>query len=75
MQTLRLFDRMSLADVMQPAIKHAARGSATTPYLHERISENAGVMERDLTAERRQFRVGDRVMQAECAETLRYTAP
>ena len=37
-ETLQRFGTMSLADVMQPAIKHAARGYAATPYLHECIS-------------------------------------
>ena len=32
---------MSLADVMQPAIKHASRGYAATPYLHECIADSA----------------------------------
>jgi len=38
---------MSLADVMQPAIKHAARGYAATPYLHECISDSAQEMLKD----------------------------
>src|ERR1700681_4874031 len=40
-ETLRRFGTMSLADVMQPAIKHASRGYLVTPYLHECISESA----------------------------------
>src|SRR5712671_6546347 len=39
-ETLRRFGTMSLADVMQPAIKHAARGYAATPYLCECISDD-----------------------------------
>ena len=35
---------MSLADVMQPAIKHASRGYAATPYLHECITDSAADM-------------------------------
>src|SRR5437899_7671601 len=46
-ETLRRFGTMSLADVMQPAIKHAARGYAATPYLHECISESAAEMRKD----------------------------
>src|ERR1700740_3035651 len=46
-ETLRRFGTMSLADVMQPAIKHAARGFSTTPYLHECISESAAEMRKD----------------------------
>ena len=41
-ETLRRFGTMSLADVMQPAIRHAARGFAVTPYLHECITDSAG---------------------------------
>src|SRR6202048_3517649 len=40
-ETLRRFGTMSLADVMQPAILHAARGYAATPYLHECITDGA----------------------------------
>ena len=40
-ETLRRFGTMALADVMQPAIKHASRGYAATPYLHECISDGA----------------------------------
>src|SRR6202041_3913499 len=32
-ETQQRFGTMSLADVMQPAIKHAARGFIATPYL------------------------------------------
>ena len=38
---------MSLADVMQPAIRHAARGYAATPYLHECIRDCATDMLKD----------------------------
>ena len=40
-ETLHRFGIMPLADVMQPAIKHAARGFAATPYLHECITDSA----------------------------------
>ena len=46
-ETLQRFGTMSLADVMQPAIKHAARGYAATPYLHECISDGAEEMLKD----------------------------
>ena len=46
-ETLQRFGTMSLADVMQPAIKHASRGYAATPYLHECISDSAGEMLKD----------------------------
>src|SRR6202166_4993794 len=44
---LRRFGPMSLADVVQPAIKHAARGYAATPYLHECITDGAEEMLKD----------------------------
>ena len=40
-ETLQRFGTMSLADVMQPAITHAARGYAATPYRHECITDGA----------------------------------
>ena len=43
-ETLQRFGTMSLADVMQPAIGHASRGFATTPYLHECIVDGAAEM-------------------------------
>src|ERR1700743_1444974 len=46
-ETLRRFGTMSLADVMQPAIKHASRGYRATPYLHECVRAGAAVMLRD----------------------------
>ena len=46
-ETLHRFGTMSLADVMQPTIKHAARGFAVTPYLHECIVDGAPDMLKD----------------------------
>src|SRR6188768_4544611 len=46
-ETLRRFGTMSLADVMQPAIKHAARGYAATPYLCDCIGDSATEMLKD----------------------------
>jgi gamma-glutamyltranspeptidase/glutathione hydrolase len=79
-ETLRRFGTMSLADVMQPAIKHAARGYAVTPYLHECISECAAEMRKDPSIAAiflpggAPLAVGARVVQAEYAETLRTIA-
>lgn len=79
-ETLRRFGTMSLADVMQPAIKHAARGYAATPYLHECISESAAEMRKDqpiaaiYLPHGEPLKVGERVVQSEYAETLRYIA-
>lgn len=79
-ETLRRFGTMSLADVMQPAIKHAARGYAATPYLHECITDGAEVMRKDkpiaaiYLPNGKPLNAGERVVQAEYAETLKYIA-
>jgi gamma-glutamyltranspeptidase/glutathione hydrolase len=75
-ETLGRFGTMSLADVMQPAIKHASRGFAATPYLHECIVDAAQEMLKDKAIsaiylpDGRPLNAGDRVVQAEYAETL-----
>ncbi|WP_159008472.1 gamma-glutamyltransferase [Bradyrhizobium sp. S69] len=77
-ETLRRFGTMSLADVMQPAIKHASRGYAATPYLHECITDGAADMLRDkpisaiYLPDGMPLKAGERVVQAEYAETLKY---
>jgi gamma-glutamyltranspeptidase / glutathione hydrolase len=79
-ETLRRFGTMSLADVMQPAIKHASRGFAVTPYLHECITGSAGEMLQNppiaaiYLPDGEPLKAGERLMQAEYAETLRYIA-
>ena len=75
-ETLRRFGTMDLADVMQPAIKHASRGFAVTPYLHECISDAAKEMRKDSAIsaiylpDGKPVNAGERVVQAEYAETL-----
>ncbi|HJZ20656.1 MAG TPA: gamma-glutamyltransferase, partial [Bradyrhizobium sp.] len=75
-ETLRRFGTMALADVMQPAIKHASRGYAATPYLHECIADSAGGMRKDKAIsaiylpDGKPLAAGERVVQAEYAETL-----
>jgi gamma-glutamyltranspeptidase/glutathione hydrolase len=75
-ETLRRFGTMSLADVMQPAIKHASRGFAATPYLHECIVDSAKEMRQDKAISAiylpngTPLNAGERVVQAEYAETL-----
>jgi gamma-glutamyltranspeptidase / glutathione hydrolase len=75
-ETLRRFGTMSLTDVMQPAIRHAARGYAVTPYLHECISDAAREMLKDkpisaiFLPKGEPLQAGERVVQAEYAETL-----
>jgi hypothetical protein len=46
-ESLHRFGTMSLADVMQPAIRHASRGFLATPYLHECIVDSARAMLKD----------------------------
>jgi gamma-glutamyltranspeptidase/glutathione hydrolase len=77
-ETLQRFGTMSLVDVMQPAIKHASRGYAATPYLHECIVDGAQEMLKDKAISAiylpngQPLAVGDRVVQSEYAETLTY---
>ena len=75
-ETLERFGSMSLADVMAPAIRHAARGFAVTPYLAECIKEAAHDLARDaaiaalLLPGGAPIKPGARLIQAEYAETL-----
>ena len=75
-ETQQRFGTMSLADVMQPAIKHASRGFAATPYLHECIVDGAREMRKDKAISAiylpngTPLNAGDRVVQSEYAETL-----
>src|SRR6201995_3027681 len=75
-EALRRFGTMSLADVMQPAIKHAVRGYRATPYLHECIRDGAAVMLRDKAISAiylpngTPLKPGELVVQSEYAETL-----
>jgi gamma-glutamyltranspeptidase/glutathione hydrolase len=77
-ETLQRFGTMPLADVMQPAIKHASRGFAATPYLHECIIDGAREMLKDkpisaiYLPDGTRLKAGDRVVQSEYAETLTY---
>jgi len=75
-ETLQRFGTMPLADVMQPAIKHASRGFLATPYLHECIVDGAREMLKDKPISAiylpngTPLKAGDRVVQAEYAQTL-----
>ena len=77
-ETLRRFGTMPLADVMQPAIRHASRGYPATPYLHECISDGAAEMLKDKAIsaiylpDGAPLKAGERVVQSEYAETLSY---
>jgi len=77
-ETLQRFGTLSLADIMQPAIKHAARGFAATPYLRECIVDGAAEMLKDKAISAiylpngTPLKAGERVVQSEYAETLAY---
>ena len=77
-ETLQRFGTMPLADVMAPAIKHASRGFAATPYLHECITDGAAEMLKDkpisaiYLPQGTPLKAGERVVQAEYAETLTF---
>jgi len=79
-ETLARFGTMPLADVMQPAIGHARRGFAATPYLHECIVDGAREMLKDKPISQvylpggEPLKAGDRVVQPEYAETLDHIA-
>jgi len=79
-ETLRRFGTMPLADVMQPAIKHAARGFAATSYLSECIADSASGMLKDkpiaaiFLPKGEPLKPGNRVVQTEYAETLAFIA-
>ena len=73
---LRRYGTLSLADVMQPAIRHAARGFAVTPYLSDCIASAApDLVKDDLIAARLMpdgspLKPGARLVQADYAEAL-----
>jgi len=77
-EALQRFGTMPLAEIMQPAIKHASRGFLATPYLHECIVDGAREMRKDKAISAiylpngTPLKAGDRVVQPEYAETLTY---
>jgi gamma-glutamyltranspeptidase/glutathione hydrolase len=77
---LRAYGTMSLADVMQPAIRHAARGFGVTTYLSDCIATAAPDLLKDPLAAKRllpdgaPLEPGDRLVQADYAEALQLIA-
>ena len=77
---LRTYGTMSLADVMQPAIRHAARGFTVTPYLSDCIQSAALDLLKDKLATKRllpngtQLKAGEKLVQADYAEALELIA-
>jgi gamma-glutamyltranspeptidase / glutathione hydrolase len=79
-EALDRFGTFSLADVMEPAIRHASRGFRVTPYLHECVSDSAGDLARDPEIARlylpggKPIEPGNRLITGDYAETLRSIA-
>ncbi|MBS0538654.1 MAG: gamma-glutamyltransferase [Proteobacteria bacterium] len=77
---LRTYGTLSLADVMQPAIRHAARGFIVTPYLSDCIESAAPDLARDKLAAARllpkgmPLKAGERLVQGDYAEALELIA-
>ena len=77
---LERFGTMSLADVIQPAIRHAARGFSVTPYLSDCIKDAAHDLAKDKPAAAlllpggMPLKPGARLVQAEYADALALVA-
>jgi gamma-glutamyltranspeptidase / glutathione hydrolase len=79
-EALARFGSFSLADVMEPAIRHASRGFRVTGYLHECVSDCAADMALDAEIARlylpggAPIAAGARLVTSDYAETLRSIA-
>ncbi len=79
-EALERFGTFSLADVMEPAIRHASRGFRVTHYLHECVSDSAADMALDAEIARlylpdgAPIKPGVRLVTGDYAETLRSIA-
>ncbi|MBR0672198.1 gamma-glutamyltransferase [Neoroseomonas soli] len=79
-EILERFGSLPLADVMQPAIRHAERGFRATPYLAECAKEAASDMAKDpaiaalYVPDGAPLKPGHRVVQSDYAETLKTIA-
>lgn len=77
---LRRFGTMPLADVIQPAIRHASRGFRVTPYLAECTADCAPDLARDPTIAAiflpngTPIRAGDKLLQPLAADALQAIA-
>ncbi|MFO1079217.1 MAG: gamma-glutamyltransferase [Reyranellaceae bacterium] len=73
---LRTYGTLSLADVMEPAIRHATRGFRVTPYLSDCIESAAADLAKDRLARARllpdgtPLKPGSRLVQVDYAEAL-----
>ena len=76
-EALARFGTFSLADVMEPAIRHASRGFRVTPYLQECVTDAAADMAKDPAISRiylpggSPIAPGTRLVTGDYAETLR----
>ncbi len=79
-EALARFGTMPLGDVMEPAIRHAARGFAASPYLSECTAEVAADLARDagiaalFLPDGAPIRAGARLVQGAAADSLRLIA-
>jgi gamma-glutamyltranspeptidase / glutathione hydrolase len=79
-EALARFGTLPLTDVMEPAIRHAARGFAVTPYLADCIEEAGADLARDAAIAARYLpdgkplEAGSRLVMGDYAETLRLIA-
>ena len=79
-EALSRFGTFPLADVMEPAIRHASRGFRVTPYLHECVTDSAADMVRDAEIAKlylpggAPIAAGTRLVTGDYAETLRSIA-
>ncbi len=77
---LRRYGTMALADVMEPAIRHAERGFTVTPYLADCIKSAAADLVQDpfaadrLVPDGMPLTAGVRLVQADYGEALRLIA-
>ena len=77
---LRTYGTMSLADVMQPAIRHAERGFTVTPYLSDCILSAAPDLVQDpfaadrLVPDGTPLKAGERLVQADYGDALKLIA-
>jgi gamma-glutamyltranspeptidase / glutathione hydrolase len=79
-EALARFGTLPLTDVMEPAIRHAARGFAVTPYLADCIEEAGADLARDAAIAAlflpggKPLEAGSRLVMGDYAETLRLIA-
>ncbi len=79
-EALDRFGTFTLADVMEPAIRHASRGFRVTPYLHECVADAAADMARDPSISAlylpggAPIPAGSRLVTGDYADTLRAIA-